>query len=67
MKTIMNIEQLKEVKDLEAFLQGIQKIAYSLPNNKSEHYRQIEKILVKFNLTTNPALKKTRGLSLGFS
>jgi len=59
MKAIMNIEQLKEVIDLEAFLQGNQKIAYSLPDNKAERYLQIERILVKFNYQS--CTKKDKG------
>ena len=64
MKAIMNISNLKELTDLEGFLQGNQNIAYSLPDNKAERYRQIERILVKFRYLS--CTKKDKGIITRF-
>ena len=49
MKAIMNIDKLTQIEHLEAFLQGNQQIAYSVPGDKSQRYALIQKILVKFD------------------
>ena len=64
MKTIMNISNLNEITDLEAFPQGNQNIAYSLPDNKAARYRQIEMILIKFRFLS--CTKKDKGIITQF-
>jgi hypothetical protein len=60
MKTIMNIDNLTQIEHLDAFLVGNQQIAYSVPGDKPERYRLIQKVLVKFDyLSCN---KKDKGL-----
>ncbi len=64
MKAIMNLTNLKTISDLEAFLQGNQNIAYSLPDNKAARYQQIEKILVQFRYLS--CSKKDKGIITQF-
>ena len=60
MKTIMNIDNLTQIEHLEAFLEGNQQIAYSVPGDKAERYRLIQRVLVKFDyLSCN---KKDKGI-----
>ena len=49
MKTIMNIDNLTQIEHLDAFLVGNQQIAYSVPDDKPDRYRLIQKVLVKFD------------------
>lgn len=64
MKAIMNLSNLENISDLGAFLQGSQNIAYSLPDNKAERYKQIEKILVQFRYQS--CTKKEKGIVTRF-
>jgi transposase InsO family protein len=58
MKTIMNIENLKNIEDLEQFIQGTQAVAFTVLGDKNERYQFIQKTLVKFHyLTLNKSEK----------
>ena len=59
MKTIMNIDNLTQIEHLKAFLEGSQQIAYSVPGDKPERYRLIQKVLVKFDYLSRK--KKDKG------
>lgn len=49
MKTIMNIDDLNCIDELDAFLSGAQAIAFIVASNKDERYRFIKKLFLKFN------------------
>lgn len=55
----MNVDKLTTVKSLEDFLQGNQAIAFSVLGDKSERYRFIQKILIRFQYVT--CLKSDKG------
>jgi transposase InsO family protein len=55
MKTIMNIDDLKNIEDLGAFLSGSQAIAFIVVSNKAERYRFIKRLFSKFDY---PKLKR---------
>ncbi|MBT6457141.1 MAG: integrase, partial [Gammaproteobacteria bacterium] len=55
----MKIENLKTIESLEIFLQGNQKVAFSVLGSKTERYHFIRKTLVKFHYITLP--KKDKG------
>ena len=59
MRTIMKIENLKATESLEEFLQGNQKVAFSVLGSKTERYHFIRKTLIKFSYITLP--KKEKG------
>jgi len=48
MKTIMNINQLKTIQELEQFLLGTQPVAFCLDEHVSAIYRWLQKTLVSF-------------------
>ncbi len=48
----MNVDKLATVESLEDFLQGNQAVAFSVLGDKSERYRFVQKILVKFRYIT---------------
>ena len=48
MKVVMNIDNLTTIEELEGFLQGNQNLAYSVPGNKAERYRLIQRLLIRF-------------------
>lgn len=48
MKTIMNIDNLTNITQMEEFLEGSQAIAFSVAANADERYRFIEKTLKRF-------------------
>ncbi|WP_430521175.1 hypothetical protein, partial [Aliivibrio sp.] len=52
MKAIMNIENLKNIEDLEQFIQGNQVVAFTVLGDKNERYKFIQKTLVKFRYLT---------------
>ncbi|MFK5947509.1 MAG: hypothetical protein QM500_01910 [Methylococcales bacterium] len=52
----MDIENLKNIEDLEHFIQGNQAVAFTLLGDKNERYKFIQKTLVKFRYLT---LKKS--------
>lgn len=45
----MNIDDLKNIEELEAFLSGSQAIAFIVASNKDERYRFIKRLLSQFN------------------
>ena len=49
MKTIMNIDKLSKISELEAFLSGSQAVAFSVANGKDESYAWIQRTLIKFD------------------
>ncbi len=55
----MNIDNLTQIEHLKAFLEGSQQIAYSVPGDKPERYRLIQKVLVKFDYLSRK--KKDKG------
>ena len=56
MKTIMNIENLKTIEDLDNFIQVNQAIAFTVLGDKSDRYKFIQKTLIRFRYIT---LKKS--------
>ncbi len=60
----MNVDKLTTVESLEDFLQGNQAIAFSVLGDKSERYRFVQKILVKFRYIT--CLKNDKGIITRF-
>ncbi|MBL4864825.1 MAG: transposase family protein [Pseudomonadales bacterium] len=60
----MNVDKLTTIKSLEDFLQGNQAIAFSVLGNKSERYRFIQKILVRFQYMT--CVKNDKGIIIRF-
>ncbi|MBL4831865.1 MAG: hypothetical protein JKY55_18530 [Aliivibrio sp.] len=48
----MNIENLKNIEDLEQFIQGNQVVAFTVLGDKNERYKFIQKTLVKFRYLT---------------
>jgi len=48
----MNIENLKNIEDLEQFIQGNQAVAFAVLGDKNERYQFIQKTLVKFRYLT---------------
>lgn len=46
---IMKLDNLKSIKELRAFLDGSQAIAFTVSSNKQERYRTISKILSRFH------------------
>jgi hypothetical protein len=72
MKTIMNIENLNSIEDLEHFILSNQTEVLSVLGNKQERYQFIQKVLVKFSYITlnradkgvvNRYIRKTSGYS----
>ena len=59
MKTIMTIQNLTTIKELEQFLQGNQLVAFSVLGKKAERYEFIQKTLIKFRYITGS--KKDKG------
>jgi len=54
----MNIENLKNIEDLEQFIQGTQAVAFTVLGDKNERYQFIQNTLVKFHyLTLNKSEK----------
>lgn len=49
MNTIMNVDNLKTIEQMEDFLTGSQAIAFAIATNKDERYRFVEKILRRFH------------------
>ncbi len=60
----MNVDKLTTVESLEDILQGNQAIAFSVLGDKSERYRFVQKILVKFRYIT--CLKNDKGIITRF-
>jgi len=60
----MNVDKLNTIKSLEDFLQGNQAIAFSVLGDKSERYRFIQKILIRFQYVT--CLKSDKGIITRF-
>jgi hypothetical protein len=56
MKTIMNIESLNTIEDLEHFVRGNQTVIYPILGDKHQRYQFIQKTLVQFSYIT---LKRT--------
>ena len=48
MKTIMKLDNLRTVEDMEAFLTGSQAVAFAVASNKDERYHFVEKLLKRF-------------------
>lgn len=48
MNTIMNLDNLKTIDQMEAFLAGSQAIAFAVATNKDERYQFVEGILKRF-------------------
>jgi hypothetical protein len=48
----MNINDLNTIEQLEEFLSGSQSVAFVVAGNKTECYRGIQRILVRFRYTT---------------
>ncbi|MCP4492735.1 MAG: hypothetical protein GY820_36335 [Gammaproteobacteria bacterium] len=44
----MTIKNLGALEDLELFLEGNQRVAFTVPGDKTERYQFIRKILIKF-------------------
>ncbi len=59
MKTIMTTKNLTTVERLEQFLQGNQRVAFSVLGNKTERYQFIEETLIKLSYLT--LSKKDKG------
>ena len=49
MKTIMNVDKLTTITELEQFLDGSQAVAFSILDDKQSKYSFIKKTLVKFH------------------
>jgi hypothetical protein len=49
MKTIMKLEELKTIEQLNAFLDGTQAVIFTVSSGKEEHYRWIRQVLIKFD------------------
>ena len=49
MNTIMNLDNLKTIEQMEDFLNGSQAIAFAVAANKDERYHFVEKLLKRFN------------------
>jgi len=64
MKVIMNIDNLTTIEELEGFLQGNQNLAYSVPGNKAERYRLIQRLLIRFRYES--LSKKDKGIVTQF-
>ncbi len=64
MEVIMSIDNLTTIKELENFLHGSQYLAYSVPGNKGERYKLIEKLLVRFRYRSSD--KKEKGILIRF-
>lgn len=60
MKTLMNIDELTQIEDLETFLQGNQQIAYAIPGDKTQRYQLVQKLLIKFSYLS--CSKKDKGI-----
>jgi len=60
----MSIDNLTTIKELENFLHGSQHLAYSVPGNKGERYKLIEKLLVRFRYESSD--KKEKGILIRF-
>jgi len=58
MRMIMTIENLKTISALELFFEGSQEIVFSVPGNKTERYRFIQKELVKFGYLNSLKIKR---------
>jgi len=54
MRTIMKLEDLTTIDQLEAFLTGTQAVAFSVTRDKDACYRWIQRELVKFRYLTLP-------------
>jgi len=64
MRTIMKIENLKTIESLEIFLQGNQKVAFSVLGSKTERYNFVRKTLIKFSYMT--LSKKDKGIVIRY-
>ena len=51
MNTIMNIDNLTSITQMEEFLEGSQAIAFAVAVNADERYRFTEKVLKRFSYT----------------
>ena len=49
MKTIMNLEALDTLEQVEAFLEGTQSVAFAVASSKRERYQWLQKTLVKWH------------------
>jgi len=49
MNTIMKLDQLRTIEQMEAFLAGSQVVAFAVATSKDERYRFVEDILRRFN------------------
>lgn len=49
MKSIMNIDQLKAISEVEAFLDGSQPVMFGVASSKDERYVWVHRTLVKFS------------------
>jgi hypothetical protein len=58
MKTIMNIDKLTTITELEQFLDGSQSIAFSILDTKQAKYSFVKKILIKFQYTYTSKMNK---------
>ena len=48
MKTIMKLDNLRTIEEMEAFINGSQAVAFVVASNKDERYQVVEAILRKF-------------------
>lgn len=62
MKTIMNLDELTTLAEVEAFLDGTQAVAFAVASNKQERYQWVQKVLVKWNYHQCP--RKDKGTLL---
>ena len=60
----MKFENLDTIETLDEFLQGNQRVAFSVLDNKAERYRFIQKTLVKFSYIT--LSKKDKGVVIRY-
>jgi DNA-binding transcriptional MerR regulator len=64
MKTIMNIDNLKNITQMEEFLEGSQAIAFAVAANADERYLFIGKVLKRFSYTR--LKRKEKGVVIKF-
>ena len=61
MKVLMNLTELKNTAELQAFMDGSQAVVFSLPNDKATRYAFIQKVLKQFHYRALTKYQKRNG------
>jgi transposase InsO family protein len=64
MKTIMNLDTLETLEQIEEFLLGTQPVAFGIASTKQERYNWLQKTLIKWRYQTRN--RRERGLLMRF-